>query len=165
MKLLIAHGGKSGGCRSMAALLAELLPRHQVTLTDLIGEMPDPADFDHVVLGGAVRMGRLDRRVREYMKRYRGALTAVPHTLFLCCAFAEHFENYAEMLFPGAILESAEECVYFGGELNPTKQKGLDRLLVRMMRNAVLESEDNDAMLPGLLPEHVRQLADRLKGK
>ena len=163
MKILIAFAGKSGGTRAMCELLASHLQRHEVVLSDLAGEAISPEGFDHIVLGGAVRMGKLHRAARAYLAAHSTAIASMPHTLFLCCAFAEQFENYAEMLFPKALLESADEVVYFGGELNVSRQKGFDKLLARMIRNSILESEDDEAMLPGLLPEHVRMLADRLK--
>ncbi|MBE6595819.1 MAG: hypothetical protein E7644_08480 [Ruminococcaceae bacterium] len=165
MKILIAYAGKTGGCASMAALLAECLPRHEITVADLAVTAPSPSDFDYVVLGGAIRMGKLYPAARQYLKQHEAALAACPHTLFLCCAFAEQFENYLEMVFPASVLESAEDAMYFGGELTPAKHRGLDRWLVKLIRNSILESEEDDAALPGLLPEHVRLLAERLKQK
>ena len=147
----------------MCELLASQLPNHTVVLSDLIAEPISPRGFDYVVLGGAVRFGKLHRAARAYLAAHTKMLAALPHSLFLCCAFAKQFENYAEMIFDGALLESADEIVYFGGELNVSRQKGLDKLFARMMRSSILESEDDDAMLPGLLPEHVRLLADRLR--
>jgi len=163
MKILIAYAGKSGGSREMCLLLASLLPNHEVVLSDLVGAPISPVGFDYIVLGGAVRFGKLHRAVRTYIKEHGSAVEVIPHTLFLCCAFADQFENYAEMLFPAALLESAEEIGYFGGELNSAKQRGFDKIIVRMMRSAIRDSEDDEAMLPGLLPEHVRMLADRLR--
>ena len=163
MKILVAYAGKSGGSREMCLLLASLLQNHEVTISDLTEASVVPYGFDYVVLGGAVRFGKLHRAARTYIKEHGSALETIPHTLFLCCAFADQFENYAEMLFPAALLESAEEIVYFGGELNPAKQRGFDKIIVRMMRSAIRDSEDDEAMLPGLLPEHVRMLADRLR--
>lgn len=163
MKILVAYAGKSGGSREMCLLLASLLQNHEVTLSDLTEAPVVPSGFDYIVFGGAVRMGKLHRAARNYIKEHGSALETIPHTLFLCCAFADQFENYADMLFPAALLESAEEIVYFGGELNPAKQRGFDKIIVRMMRSAIRDSEDDEAMLPGLLPEHVRMLADRLR--
>ena len=163
MKILIAYAGKSGGCRSMCELLATYLPNHNVTLCDLVAAPLSPESFDYVVLGGAVRFGKLHRAARAYLASYGTVLSQKPRTLFLCCAFADQFENYAEMLFPKELLSGADDTVYFGGELNISRQKGLDKLFARMMRNAITESEDDEAMLPGLLPEHVRLLADRLR--
>ena len=167
MRILIAYAGRTGGARSMCELLASLLPRQEVVLFDLACDKTRPVlgDFDYIVLGGSIRMARLPRAARAYLKENADALAERPHTLFLCCAFPDQFENYAEMVFPRNVLENADECLYFGGELDLSKQRGLDKWIVRMMRNAIKESEDADAMLPGLLPEHVRLLADRLSGR
>ena len=163
MKILVAYAGKSGGCRSMCELLATHLPHHEVQVVDLVAAPVSPEGFDYVVLGGAVRYGKLHRALRAYLAANGKVIAAMKHTLFLCCAFADQFENYAEMLFDSALLESADETVYFGGELNVSRQRGFDKLVARMMRSSIMESEDDDAMLPGLLPEHVRMLADRLR--
>ncbi len=163
MKILIAYASKTGTVHEMCTLLASLLPNHEVTLADLATATPDPTGFDYIVLGAPVRMGKLHRAARTYVKEQSAALAKVAHTLFLCCAFADQFENYAEMLYPAAVLESADEVLYFGGELNLSRQHGFDKLLVRMMRSSIRDSEDDEAMLPGALPEHVRLLADRLR--
>ncbi len=165
MKILIAYASKTGTSREMCELLASLLPNHEVTLADLATAAPAPKGFDYIVLGAPVRMGKLHRAARNYIKEQGESIAACPHTLFLCCAFADQFENYAEMLYPARLLESAEEILYFGGELNLSRQRGFDKLVVRMMRSSIEESEDDEAMLPGALPEHVRMLADRLRAR
>jgi len=165
MKLLIAYAGKSGCSREMATLLAEQLPRHEVALCDLTKDQPDPTAFDYAVVGGSIRMNKAHKALRQYLDKYEDALVKVPHTLFLCCAFAEQLDHYFAVAFPRALRESAEELVYFGGDLSLSRQRGLDKLLTRMIRNSILESEEEEAVLPTLLPEHVRALADRLRKK
>ena len=165
MKLLIAYASKSGCAREMATMLAEHLPRHEVTLCDLAKEQPDPAAFDYAVVGGSIRMNKAHKALRAYIAKCGEALVKVPHTLFLCCAFAEQLEHYFAVTFSRALRESAEQTVYFGGDLSLSRQKGLDKLLTRMIRNSILESEEEEAVLPTLLPEHVRMLADRLRKK
>ncbi len=164
MRILILHAGKSGGSRQMAELLGSLLPNHAATVADVAEDIP-PAGFDYIVFGGAIRMGRLMKPARKYLALHGESIAAMPHTLYLLCAYGEQFENYAEMVYDAALLESAEHVVYFGGELDPSKHRGIDRLLVRSMRNSIKESEEEDAVLPGLLPEHVRMLADQLRLK
>ncbi len=165
MKLLIAYAGKSGTSRECADLLASLLPNFSVLVADLGRETPDPADYDYIVLGGSVRMGKAARPLRKFLRAHEETLGKKPHTLFLCCGLAEQFGFYAERTFAPAVRESAEEVLYFGGRLDPAKARGFDRLLVRMMRNAIKESEEEEAALPGILPEHIRMLADRLRQK
>lgn len=165
MRILIAYASKSGTSKTGAELLAELLPNHTVTLADLDETNPVPGDFDYVVLGGAIRMNKAHKALRRYLQAHADALQTVPHALFLCCAFADQFENYLKMAYPAAVLESAEETVYFGGELDVSRQRGMDKLIARMMRSSIRNSEEDEMMLPGFLPEHVRLLADHLRVK
>ena len=165
MKILIAYTSKTGTAREGAELLASLLPNFEVTLCDLAHTTPDPTDFDYIVLGCPIRMARADKVMRRYLKRYASVIAELPHALFLCCAVADQFENYLDFVYPAQLLESAEHKCYFGGTLDVSRQRGIDKLLVRMMRNYVNESEDNEAALPGFLPEHVRLLADSLRQK
>ncbi len=165
MKLLIAYAGKTGGSAAMCGLLAELLPNHTVTVCDLSKTAPVIEDHDYIVFGGAVRFAKLYRPARRYLAAHEQEIAARPHTLFLTCGFADQFENYADMIFSARLRETAEHVVYFGGELDPGKARGFDRLLLRAARGRILESEDKDAALPGLLPEHVRVLADDLRGR
>lgn len=163
MKILIAYAGKSGTSARAANDLAALLPQFDVTVMDLTRSSPDPADFDYTVLGGAVRFGKPHRAVRNYAKKYGDVLKNTPHSLFLCCAFPDYLESFAERGFPAAVRESAAELLYFGGELDPSAQKGLDRLFTRMMRASLTEDEDGNGVLPGYLPEHIRLFSEELR--
>lgn len=165
MRILIAYAGKSGTSKAAAELLATYLKRHEATVVDLEKNDPVLGDFDYIVLGGSIRMGKAHKALRRFLQEQGQALCNVPHTLFLCCGIPEQFENYLERTYSAELLESAEEAVYFGGELDVSKQRGFDKWVARMIRNSIRESEDDEAGLPGLLPEHVRMLADRLCGK
>ena len=165
MRILIAYATKSGTAKEGAELLASLLQNHEVVLADLEKTEPVAGDFDYIVLGGPIRMGKAHKALRRYLAAHTGELAQVPHTLFLCCCFADQFENYLDRVFAPELLESADKTVYFGGVLDISKQRGFDRLLARMMRNAIRESEEDEAMLPGFLPEHIRILADHLRAK
>ena len=165
MKILIAYATKSGTTRDAVTLLHQHLPRHEVTVADLSESTPDPTGFDHVILGSSIRMGKAHRALRSYLDRYQAVLCTLPHSLFLCCAFSDQFEHYLHSTFSASLLESAAYTAYFGGELNVSRQRGLDKLLTRAMRNSILEDEDDENGLPGLMPEHIRMLADRLGGK
>ena len=165
MKILIAYAGKSGTAQKGAELLASMLQNHAVTVADLDKTAPVLGDFDYIVLGGSIRMGKAHKALRRYLAAHTDALCKVPHTLFLCCGFADQFENYLESTFDASILDSADDAVYFGGELDVSKQRGFDKILARIMRGAIRDSEEDEVMLPGFLPEHVRVLADRLRVK
>jgi menaquinone-dependent protoporphyrinogen IX oxidase len=165
MRILIAYASKSGTTRAAAELLAGLLTNHDTVLADLAKSTPDPTDFDYAVLATPVRFSRPHRAMRAYLSRYAKALAALPHTLCLCCAFEHQFDFYLTRCYPELLRESAEEAVYCGGDLDPSKQRGWDKIFTRMVRNAIENDEGTDEVLPGFLPEHVRILADRLRQK
>lgn len=165
MKILIAYAGKSGTSRAAAELLAGQLKSHEVSVADLTQNDTVLGDTEYIVLGGAIRMGKAHKALRRFLKENEEAIATLPHTLFLCCGIPEQFENYLRRTYPPSVLDSAEDAVYFGGELNVANQKGFDKIVARMIRNSIRDSEDDEAGLPGLLPEHVRVLADRLCGK
>lgn len=165
MRILIAYASKTGSAREMATLLAENLPNQEVTLCDLGTTQPDPAAFDYVVLGGSIRMNRAHKALRAYLSQYGKELVSIPHTLFLCCAFADQLDHYFGVAFDRALLDSAEERVYFGGDMSLSRQRGFDKFMTRLLRNAILEGEEDGLCLPNLLPEHVRLLADSLRKK
>jgi len=165
MKILIAYATKSGTAKEAAELLAADLQNHTVTVADLGKNDPVAGDFDYIVLGGPIRAGRAHKALRQYIKKQEKALCAVPHTLFLCCAYADLLMDYMEMTFPAAVRESADDMLYFGGVLDVSKQKGFEKWIARMMRNSIIEDEDGEQVLPCLMPEHIRVLADKLRLK
>ncbi len=163
MKVLIAYAGKTGSTREMAELLCACIPNHEVTLANLEQVQPDPAGYDYAVLGTAIRMNRAHKAMRRYLKHFAKALCTVPHSLFLCCAFPDQFDHYVGVAFPPELVRTAERTEYFGGDLSLHRHKGLEKWIVRMLRNAILEGEEDGLVLPGLLPEHVRLLGDYLR--
>ncbi len=165
MKILIAYASKTGSTREMATMLASCLPNHEVTLTDVAEEQVAPDGFDYAVLGGPIRMNRMHKAMRKYLTAHAEALAAMPHTLFLCCAFPDQFDHYVGVAFPRVLIDSAEDTVYFGGDLSLSRRRGFEKIICRMLRNAIREGEEDGLVLPGLLPEHVRLLADRLRKK
>lgn len=163
MRILFAYAGKSGTCARACDTFVAALPCFEVRALDLTRESADPADFDYVLLGGAVRFGRVHKAARAFAKKYRKTLLEKPFSLFVCCANAQFFETYAERGFSKELANGARQVLYFGGELNVGAQKGIDKWVAKAMRTAVLDDEDGEALLPGFLPEHVRLLADQLR--
>ena len=71
--------------------------------------------------------------------------------------------------FPRELRRTAVDCVYFGGELKPDKQKGFfKKRLVKMMRNDIINNGDSDdeimiRILPEINPSEITKLAEKLK--
>ena len=167
MKILIAYASKYGTVRTCVTRLAEQLHGLDVTVADLERETPDPHDFDTVVFGSSVYLGRLRPAARGFLKQYADVLTQKHLALFLCCGLTEEYEYYREKFFSESLRNAAFLTLYFGGSLSYDGRSFWDRLLLRSMRSKLLEEAiDNSeyiVSLPGSLPENIDKLATTLR--
>ncbi|MBQ8141005.1 MAG: flavodoxin [Clostridia bacterium] len=167
MKILIAYTSKHGTTKRCAEMLSDKLRGAcEVTVLDMnAGEAGAPSEYDMVVLGSSVRMGRISKKIKKYIKANIDSLKSMPCAVFLCCGFPDEFDEYIRTELPKGFVPSFD--VYcFGGELKPEKVKGVERLLVKMIRNSITEHDFEDGnykgMLPEILPEHISILADKI---
>ena len=85
------------------------------------------------VLGGSVRMTKINKKLKKYLKEHLDAISNMPSAFFFCCGIIRDFEDYKATELPPKIHFSlGVEC--FGGELKPDKLKGFDKFIVRTMR-------------------------------
>lgn len=168
MKILIVYATKGGVSRRCAHMLADMLePTHKVTCMDIEEDPPSPDGFDVAVVGGSVRMGRWNKKLKNYVKNHKAALERIQSAAFFCCGFPDDFEDYVEIQLPKNMQFSLGiHC--FGGELKPEKLKGFDKLIVKMVRSHICTKnfEDGGAyehMLPEIIPEHITLLGDKIR--
>ena len=168
MNILIVYATRGGVSRTCAEMLAEQLQsRHSVTCCNIEERAPSPKDFDVAVVGGSIRMGRLNKKLKKYMKEHRAVLEGMPSAAFICCGFPADLEDYVETQLPKKMdFSLGVHC--FGGEIKPEKQKGMDRLILMMVRSHIRykdleENDKHDYMLPEIIPEHITLLADRIR--
>ncbi len=131
-RILIAVASKTGTTRKCAALLADRLPNGWAEVCNLERERPSPADYDLVVVGGSVRMGRLHKAARQYLNFNQMLLQAMPAAYFLCNCFVEQKEAILQNNIPAALLSTAICADSFGGVMELAAQRGIDRLIAGM---------------------------------
>lgn len=167
MKILIAYTSANGTTAKCAELLCEELRRkNDVTLVDINKETaPDPTGFDAVLLGSSIRFARISKKLKAYIKANMDKLNAMKSGMFICCGIPDEFESYVKEQTPKGYRASLG-AVYFGGELKPKKLKGVDKLIVRAMRNEItghdFEDGNYDGVLPDILPENIDNFAERV---
>ena len=168
MKILIIYSTKGGVSKVCANMLCDkLMGSFDVSVYDINDNPPTPNEFDVVVIGGSIRFGKLNKKLKMYMKTHAQKLSEINTALFICCGFTESFEDYASMQIPKQIIPSLG-IHFFGGELKPQKLKGVDRWIVKTLRADMLnddfESPDpNRSPLPEIVPENIYRLADRIR--
>ena len=80
---------------------------------------------------------------------------------FICNGFNEESENYFKKCFPAELIENTVLHDTFGGELKLDKQKGFDKIVVKMLLKA---NEENDEFtMPSILTEAICRFADKIK--
>lgn len=168
MNILILYATKWGVTKECGQILAKQLEgRYEVTLMNLHQETPDLKKYDLIVLGSHIRMGRMDKAMKKLLRENATLLSSLPTAVYFCMGYPKQFEEYADIELPRELHCSlGVHC--FGGELKPEKLKGIDKWIVRAMRNSIRtqDFEESDAdhhQLPEILPENVTLLADKIK--
>lgn len=170
MKILIAYTSRTGTTARCAEMLAKILrARSEVELCDMSANtVGAPENYDAVVLGSSVRMGRISKQVKGYVKDNLEALNNMPCAFFLCCGLPDDFDDYIDINLPRDF-EPSHGKYCFGGELKPKNAKGLDRFILGVMRRSIKEHDFEDGnyegSLPEIIPENIEVLSDRLMRK
>ena len=168
MKLLIAYATKTGTTKACVDMMAEHFAYHDVTLFDLANGAPQIADFDAIIIGGPIRMNKMDARVKKFVEDNWTVLRDKLYALFLCCGFNENAEFYFSKNFTEDILEGSVFNTGVGGEMKLEKQKGMDKFITRMVLRHIKSHNQNferdyDIQMPAILPDSIRLLADTVK--
>ncbi len=161
MRFLIAYASKTGSTEKAARLLAELFIQKgaEAELCDLCVSTPDIASCDAVAVGGSVRMGLLHARARKFIKENAERLMEKP-VGFFCCRCGT--DDTRALLAPQVGVRLAERAVRiasFGGELDPARQKGLDKLIVGIVAK---NGQGAGMRVEGVVRERVEAFADAL---
>ena len=168
MRILIVYATKSGVSQKCAEMLKDKLGNSfDITMCDIEDGAPSPKDFDVAVLGGSVRMNSLNKKLKLYMREHAYELNAMNTAIFLCCGLTENFDDYVNFQVPKNIMPSLGiHC--FGGELKPKNLKGIDKIIVKILRSSIIgsdfESPDPSASpLPEIVPENIYRLSDKIR--
>ena len=173
MKILIAYATKHNTTAECAYLLKEQLNKHEVDCIRIGkgGEnIPELSGYDVVVFGSNVRMAKIDKKLSAYLKENKKSLLERRCAYFLCCGFVDCFEDYLYKNIPEELIDNALTVACFGGSLDKDRAKGIDRLIISMVRSNILGGGDNgqareDISLPTILEPNIAQFADVIKGK
>ena len=169
MKVLIIYASKTGVSERCALMLSKKLASDAIKI-DLIpidNDLPSPEGYDVAVIGGSIRMGALNKKLKKYLKAHAKTLNSIHTAIFLCAGLSENVDDYITLQIPKYIIPSLE-IHYFGGEVKPANAKGIDKWILRAMRSSIkdvdFEAPDPNANpLPEIIPENIHRLADRIR--
>lgn len=168
MKILVAYSSKSGTTRECAENLASLLPKGTATLSDIEKDDPSLNEFDIIIVGGYVRMGKMCKPFKKFVTDNEALIKEKPHAFFMCAGLVESTEYYFEKAVPRHLLNSSVSNMCFGGDLRVKKQKGLDKIIAKIILSSIKnhnanEDCDEEQMIPAILPENISRFADEIR--
>lgn len=154
MKNLIVYSSMYGTTERCARLLAEKLDGETVIADASAKDVPSPAEFDTVILGSSVKVGRVGKPMRKYLMQYGELLYQKRRAFFLCSGDTDR--DYFALNFAEPLLSGSAGAEYFGGALD------LDKLswLLRKILNKIGVKESYDR----IDPEKITALAAALNG-
>lgn len=155
MKTLILFAGKYGCTRDCAEyLMGRLGPGTDTMDLKSMGNA-DLEQYDWIVAGGSIYVGKLQKEVRAFCSRNLKTLLTKKTALFICCTAPEEADRFFKHNFPSPLLEHAVETVNFGGDLRPERMNFLDKKIAA----AVSRLEPKKL---GILYENIDGLAARI---
>lgn len=168
MKIAIIYTSVGGTTRECAELLKKELKTHDVDLFDLSKCDPELSEYDTIVVGFPIRMGKAEKKARNYIKTHLEDFKKSHIAYYICCGFVDCFEEYAEKTIPDVLRERAVAISCLGGSLEPSRFKGLDKLVVKAVRAEILGGGENgeqhrDMSLPTIMDENISQFADKIR--
>lgn len=133
MKTLIVYSSKYGCTAQCAALLQQNLAGEAVLHNAAEPSGIDLKEFDRVVIGSPIYMGRVLPPISRFWQRYRDQLLQKPLAVFVCCGFAAQAETQMRSAFPTELLAHARFKEYLGYAFDFAKMNFIDRLIVRLV--------------------------------
>ena len=132
MRTLIVYG-TTYGCTEKCAFKLTGHIKNDVSLINLEGKKEfDVADYEIVIIGGSIRLGRMNRSVSNFCKKNLNELLKKRIGLFICCMNEiEQAKEYLDAAFPRELQSQAIAKGYFGGELNLEEMTTFERSLLK----------------------------------
>ena len=114
MKNLIVYATKHGTTKKCAEMLKAKL-NGETVLANVNEEVPDLNNFDNVILGGSIYIGKIQKKLSKFEEDNLDKLLKKKVAVFICSG--EDKLEYITASFPEDLLNHAVSKQLFGGEL------------------------------------------------
>lgn len=140
-RLLVLHSGVYGHTRKVCETMREAWTARgiEATLAALPGDVPDPSEFDAVVIGAAIRNGKHNPAILEFIEKRRSVLESRPNAFFSVNLVARkpHKNTPQTNPYVQAFLQSCpwrpDQVGVFGGRLDYQRYRRFDRWVIRFI--------------------------------
>lgn len=143
MDTLIVYSSKHGFTSKCALMLKEKLG-NKCDLHLLKGKnLPDPTDYETVLIGGSIHVGRIQKTISGFCQFHKDILLARKVGLFLSCMEKSEkaLEEFNEA-YPDWLREHAKAKAIFGGAFSFDKMNLIERMVIKRV-TGVTEAVEN----------------------
>lgn len=132
MKAAIVYISNHGTTEKVANLIAEKLNTKMVQVLNITeNKKVSISEFDLIILGGSVHAGRLQGKMRKFIKDNMLDLLQKKVGIFLCCMNEPEEKSEFNNAFPELLRNHSEYNAIVGGEFNFERMNFFERLIVR----------------------------------
>lgn len=114
MRTLILYSTKSGASKECASLLAKQI--EDCAVHNLSRTVPELSSFETIIIGSGIRMGKLYKPVRTFVKTHEDLLLTKRLAFYLCNAYPDTLQKAIENNIPKTLAQSAVCIKSFGGK-------------------------------------------------
>lgn len=142
MKVLIIYASKTGTTEKCAQRIKKKLLDTTIININKNNNPINIESYELIIVGTPIRMGMIDKHIKSFLHQNKKHLQSKKTAYFICCGFSDNFQKYYKENFPQELLKNALVYDTFGGEINLEKQKGVDKLIMKLVQNHSKESKD-----------------------
>lgn len=136
MKKLIIYATKNGCTEKAVKLLQAKLTGATKTVNITRERVSDLSQFDTVILGGPIYVGKIDKALYQFMVLHQGELITKRLGLFICAGEQDYERSQKQLIdsFPKELYDTAIVKDAFGGELDYHKLSFTTKLMLRIVK-------------------------------
>ncbi|ARI75737.1 flavodoxin domain-containing protein [Halobacillus mangrovi] len=158
MKTIIIYATKHGSTEKAVQLLKEQLASEVEIVNVKNVRGVDLEEYDHVILGGPIYMGRLHKKILAYVYNHLDTLLQKRVGLFICAGVEDLFvqEEELEEAFPYELYVHAVVKEVFGYEFDFRKLSAFEKMTLR--------ARGIEGSVSKLSPPVIKQFAHTIEG-
>ena len=160
MNILIVYGTKHGSTKLIADMIKSSLKECDVDIVNLRESQADVSQYDRIIIGSAVYMGRIRKEVKKFIEQNINMLLEKNIGLFLCCMTEDESEQdeLVKRVFPDALIKHAMAVVIPGGEFRIDRMNIFERFIV----SKIAGQKENKSMIDN---DKIENFAEKMSKK
>ena len=132
MKTLIVYMTSHGCAEKAAGIIHDQLPDKSTAINLENDEIPPLDQFDTIIIGGSIRIGKIQKRIRKFCEKNLDQLVTKRIGLYICCMYEDKKAQEQLMKnFPDSLVNHATETGIFGGELDFEKMNAFETMIIK----------------------------------